>query len=369
MINTSADLPSDNNTASNSTLANALKVEQPATKKHILKRVVNLYMNTPLKFKIGFAIIVFFLLLSIIGPFVRPYDPNANLGNPVPFAEPSWSHLLGTDYQGEDILSEILVGTGPTILLGLITGLIATAFSVIVGVLAGYYGGIADNIISLFTNVFLVIPALPLLIVLVGFVQGGYITMAIVLSVLGWPWGARVIRAQTMSLRNQDFVAASKETGENSFRIMAIEIMPRMVSLIAASFIFTVLYAITASVGLMYLGLGNSGSTISLGSILFDVNNSSAIASGDYWYYLPPALIVAVFGMGLVLLNYGLDEIGNPRLRDANKHQKIGKRNIRPSDPTPVLGLINDRGGVFNLRHTNKDAIQMLANSKRNSEG
>lgn len=341
MINTLTDPPAD------STAANALKVDLTSAKYSIFKRIWATYKNTPFKFKLGLAIIVFFVLLSVIGPFVAPYNPNANITSSAGVnLAPSATHLLGTDSTGEDVLSQVLIGTGPTILLGLITGVIATSFSVIVGLLAGYYGGIADEIISLFTNVFLVIPALPLLIVLVAFIQGGNITMALVLSVLGWPWGARVIRAQTMSLRNQDFVAAAKETGESSLRIMLVEILPKLVSIIASSFIFTVLYAIAASVGLMYLGLGDVNS-ITLGGMLFNASNQSAFILNEYWWYLPPGLIIAVFGMGLVLLNYGLDEIGNPRLRDASKRQKIGKRNIRPSDPTPVLALLNRQVGLF----------------------
>ena len=329
------------------TAANALKPDFNVGKVSRFRRFIKAYGASPTKFKIGLGIIIFFVLVSIIGPFVRPYNPNANLNNPIPNAAPSSNHLLGTDYQGEDVLSELLVGTGPTILLGLIVGTISTLVSIIIGLLAGYYGGPADQLISLFTNIILIIPALPLLIVILGLLQGqgGILLMALVLSALSWAWGAKAIRAQTLSLRNQDFVSAARETGESNFRIMVVEILPRMVSLVASSFIFTVLYAITASVGLMYLGLGLGGAaSTSLGGILFNANNNDATLGGEIWEYMPPALIVAVFGMGLVLMNYGLDEIGNPRLKDANRLGKIGKKAMRPSDPTPVLTLSATNG-------------------------
>ena len=153
---------SDQSNSINNTAANALKIEAPTGRKSVIKRLISAYRNTPRKFKVGLLIIVFFVLLSVIGPFVRPYNPNSNLTNPnIVNNSPSFSHWLGTDYQGNDVLSEVLVGTGPTLLLGLITGLISTTVAIVIGVLAGYYGGIFDHILSLFTNVFLMIPALP----------------------------------------------------------------------------------------------------------------------------------------------------------------------------------------------------------------
>jgi peptide/nickel transport system permease protein len=157
-----------------------------------------------------------------------------------------------------------------------------------------------------------------------------------VLSVLGWPWGARVIRAQTMAIRSRDFVAAARETGESTWRILAVEIVPNEVSLIAANFVNTVLYAIGASVALAFIGLADLSSW-SLGTMLYWAQSQQALELGAWWWFIPPGLAVALMGTALVLLNTGLDELGNPRLRDASRATRIGGHRQRPADPTPVL--------------------------------
>ena len=232
------------------------------------------------------------------------------------------------------MLSQLLVGLRSTVVLGLLTGLIATVLAVGVGVSAGFLGGWADEVLSLVTNVFLVLPALPLLIVLLGYLppSSGQLPIAVVLSALGWPWGARVIRAQTLTLRNRDYVSAARESGEHTWRIVIFEILPNEVSLIAASFVGTVLYAILTSVALAFIGV-SSFSGWSLGTMLYWAEGQSAIQTGAWWWYVPPGVAAALLGMSLVLLNFGLDELGNPRLRDAGR-RKINGRAWRPSDPT-----------------------------------
>jgi peptide/nickel transport system permease protein len=181
------------------------------------------WRRMPTKAKVGVVLFGVFVLTAIIGPLVTPYDPSYQ--NPSPGASmnaPSAAHLLGTTQSGQDVLSQLLVGIRLTLELGLIVGVVATALSVIVGVTAAFLGGFWDELLSLFTNVFLVIPALPLLIVVLGyFPNKGQWPTILVLSGLGWPWGARVIRAQTLAIRNRDFVAASRETGESTWRIIA----------------------------------------------------------------------------------------------------------------------------------------------------
>jgi peptide/nickel transport system permease protein len=235
------------------------------------------------------------------------------------------------------VLSQLLIGIRMTLELAIIVGVVATALAVIVGVSAAFFGGLWDELLSLVSNVFLVIPSLPLLILLLGYLpQKGQTATILVLSGLGWPWGARVMRAQTMAIRNRDFVAAARETGESTWRILAVEIMPNEVSLIAANFVNTVLYAIGASVALAFIGVANLSSW-SLGTILYWAQSQQALQLGAWWWFIPPGLAVALIGTALVLLNTGIDELGNPRLRDANHAIKIGGRRQRPADPTPVL--------------------------------
>jgi peptide/nickel transport system permease protein len=293
------------------------------------------------KTKVGAAICIFFVLAAIIGPMVAPYDPSVqSFGANTVLHAPSAAHLLGTDSLGRDILSQLLVGLRATLVLGLLVGVIATALAVAVGVSAGFLGGFWDEILSLVSNVFLVLPALPLLIVLIGYLPArGQTSTIFVLAFLGWPWGARVIRAQTLTLRSRDFVAASRETGERTWRIIFFEILPNEISLIAASFVSTILYAIGTSVALAFIGLSNF-SQWSLGLILYWAENGNALQLGAWWWFAPAGLCVAVLGMGLVLLNFGIDELGNPRLRDAAGRTKINGRVWRPADPTPVVRAV-----------------------------
>jgi peptide/nickel transport system permease protein len=290
----------------------------------------------PLKAKVGAAMLALFILIAIIGPAIAPYDPSATTAQAVP-AAPNLHHLLGTTSTGQDVLSQLLAGMRSTVVVGLLTGVIATSLAVIVGVSAGYLGGARDEGLSLLMNVFLILPALPLLIILLGYLPAstGELSVAIVLSALGWPWGARVIRAQTLTLRNREFVAAARETGERNWRIIAFEILPNEVSLIAANFVGTVLYAILTSVALAFIGVaGFSG--WSLGTILYWAQSQGAFSVGAWWWYVPPGVAAALLGMSLVLLNFGLDELGNPRLRNADAGRRRRQPRWRPTDPTPV---------------------------------
>jgi peptide/nickel transport system permease protein len=292
----------------------------------------------PTKAKVGAVLLAFFILVGLIGPFVAPYNPSFQ--NPSPnlsLAGPSAAHLLGTTTSGQDVFSQLLSGIRLTLVLGFVVGVVATALSVIVGVSAGFLGGVGDELLSLTSNVFLVLPALPLLVVLLGYVQEtSQWPTILVLSVLGWPWGARVVRSQTLAIRNRDFVAASRETGERGWHIIVFDIVPNEISLIAASFVNTVLYAVAASVALAFIGVADLNSW-SLGTMLYWAEGQQALTLGAWWWFIPPGLAVALIGTSLVLLNFGIDEIGNPRLRDAAGAKRRGLSKWSPSDPTPVV--------------------------------
>jgi peptide/nickel transport system permease protein len=291
----------------------------------------------PVRAKVGAVLLGIFVLAGIIGPLFVPYDPSYS--NPSPALSmnpPSAAHLLGTTQSGQDVLSQLLVGIRLTLELALLVGVAATALSVIVGVSAAFLGGLWDELLSLTSNVVLVIPSLPLLILLLGYLpQKGQAATILVLSVTGWPWGARVIRAQTLAIRRRDFIAAARETGEKTWRIIAFEIVPNEVSLIAASFVNTVLYAIGASVALAFIGLADLNSW-SLGTMLYWAESQQALQLGAWWWFVPPGLAVALIGTSLVLLNTGIDELGNPRLRDAAAAVRTDGHRQRPTDPTPV---------------------------------
>jgi peptide/nickel transport system permease protein len=314
--------------------------------------VANTWRRLPLKAKIGAVLLGVFILVAIIGPSFAPYDPSFQNTNPnAALQAPSALHLLGTTQSGQDVLSQLLVGIRATIILAAEVGVFATALAVIIGVTSAYLGGVWDELLSLVSNVFLVIPSLPLLILLLGYLpQRGDTATIVVLSVLGWPWGARVIRAQTLTIRNRDFVAAAKETGETSWRIILFDVIPNQVSLIAANFVNTVLYAIGASVALAFIGLADLN-TWSLGTMLYWAQNGQALTLGAWWWFLPPGLAVAFIGTSLVLLNSGIDELGNPRLRDTRYATKLAGHRIWSTDPTPVLADFT-RGRAASFLHS-----------------
>jgi peptide/nickel transport system permease protein len=311
------------------------------------------WRNLPTKAKVGAVLFAFFALAAIIGPEFSPYDPS--YANPDPdllMGHPSAQHLLGTTQTGQDVLSQVLVGIRLTMELAVLVGIIATVLSVIIGVTSAFLGGAWDEFLSLVSNVFLVIPALPLLILLLGYLSSkGQWPTIIVLSVLGWAWGARVIRAQTLMIRNRDFIAASRESGEKGWRIIIFEIIPNEVSLIAASFVNTVLYAIASSVALAFIGLTDLNSW-SLGTILYWAQSQQALQLGAWWWFVPPGLAVAHIGTSLVLLNTGIDELGSPRLRASRGAEKIAGQRVWPTDPTPVLNQLANRGRAAAFLHS-----------------
>jgi peptide/nickel transport system permease protein len=290
----------------------------------------------------GLIIFAVFVFLAIFGSTLAPYDPSA-LGPDV-LAPPSAAHLLGTTQTGQDVLSQLLVGAGPTLEIGFLAGVVATALSVIVGVSAGYFSRSGGELLSLVANVFLVIPGLPLLIVVTSYVpRASDWEIALVLAIVGWAWGARVLRATTMALRQQDFVQAAQAAGESHLRIIFFEILPNEIAVVATSFVFTVIGAISFYVALAFLGFGNIN-TWNWGTMLFYAESNQAITSGAWWWYGPPGIAVALILLGLVLLNFGIDEFINPRLRAAGISRKELRAASRQQGITPVLANRRNAG-------------------------
>jgi peptide/nickel transport system permease protein len=279
------------------------------------------------KILMGAGLLAAFVLLAVIGPLVAPYSPNETFANaPVPLP-PSAAHLLGTTQLQQDVFSQLLVGGGSMLLVALIGGVIATALSVLVGVAAGYLGGQSDNFLSMVTNIFLVMPALPLLIIMFGFLgkaSGNIFVIGLIISVTGWAWGARVLRVQTLTLRNRDYIDSARITGERGSRIILAEILPNLTPIVASSFLFTVLYAVGTYSALAFLGLVNPN--WNWGGMLFYAQLSNAELTGYWWWFVPPGLAIALLGTSLVLLNFGIDEFINPRLRIAGLSRRSGRR-------------------------------------------
>jgi len=302
------------------------------------------------KVLIGLALIVGFLVVAIFGSTLAPYDPSRTFSLTESFPlPPSAHHLLGTTQQQQDVLSQLLVGTRSTVLVAFIAGWIATVLSVVVGVTAGYMGRLPDDVLSMLANFFLVLPALPLLIVIFGFLKTNQgsddVLIGVVIALTGWAWGARVLRAQTLSLRNRDYVDAARISGERSWRIITFEILPNLIPIVASSFLFTVLYGVGTYTALAFLGLVNPNHW-SWGGELFYAQVAGGVSGGYWWLFIPPGLAVALLGTALALVNFGIDEFINPRLRSAGVSRRKARRSGGTALPrrfvlgvTPVVRL------------------------------
>jgi len=264
----------------------------------------------------GLTIIGIYLLFAIIGPWVAPYDPDAQSEELV--QPPSAAHWFGTTHLGQDVLSQILVGTRGVMVVGLTAGVVATILSVVIGVTAGYLGGGWDDSLSALSNVFLVIPALPLIIIVASTINAGSLIVALVIGLTSWSWGARVLRAQTLSLRRRDYVEAARATGEKTWRLIFFEILPNLTAIIASGFVGTVIFAVTAEITLAFIGIGGI-SNWNWGEVLFWAQSQQALAQGAWWWFIPAGLAIAFLGTALSLVNFGIDEFVSPRLRSAGK--------------------------------------------------
>jgi len=270
------------------------------------------------------SIILFVLLVITAFPtwFARD-NPAAEIYNPG--VGLSWSHLLGTTSFGQDVFSQLIVGTRQSVMIALIVGFFCTVLSVSIGITAAYSGGLIDDGLSLFTDVVLVIPTFPLIIVITAYVKNASFWLIVfVLVVTGWSYGARQLRVQALSLRNRDYLLAAKARGESRWYVIAVELIPPMTSLIVANFLGAALYAVLAAAALQFVGLGNVN-TESWGTMLYWAQNNEALATGLPLWALAPGVAIAVLGSALALLNYAFDEVSNPALRpvSAKRMKKV----------------------------------------------
>jgi peptide/nickel transport system permease protein len=266
---------------------------------------------------VGAVMLAVFVVLAIIGPWIAPYDPNQRGSQLV--APPSADHWLGTTHLGQDVLSQLLVGTRGVMVVGFTAGAAATILSVLVGVTAGYLSGGWDDTLSALSNVFLVIPALPLIIIVAStFQNAGSAIVALTIGLTSWAWGARVLRAQTLSLRRRDYIEAARATGETTWRIILFEILPNLTAIIASGFVGTVIFAVSTEITLAFIGIGGI-SNWNWGEILFWAQSQQALAQGAWWWFVPAGLAIAFLGTALSLINFGIDEFVSPRLRSAGK--------------------------------------------------
>jgi peptide/nickel transport system permease protein len=253
--------------------------------------------------KLGLGLLGAFALLALLGPALAG-DPTAFVA--APHQPPSLAHWLGSNGRGQDVLGQTLAGARVTLALGFGVGAVVTLVGALVGTGAGFLGGPIDEALSVLINVFLLIPALPLAIVLAAYLPASAWSIFLVLILTGWAWNARLLRAAALALRQRDFVQAAIVSGDGPLRVMVVELLPNMRPLLLSCFINATVYAIGASVGLEFLGLGDL-SAVTWGTNLYWASNDAALLTGSWWMFVPTGLGVALVGLALVMVGVGLE--------------------------------------------------------------
>jgi peptide/nickel transport system permease protein len=267
------------------------------------------------KSRAGLVVLGFMVIVALIAPLISVSDPTAFSLVDARQA-PSWHHLFGTTDQGSDIFSQVVMGARRSLILGAASGALATLIAATLGILAAYSGGIVDDAINFLTNVFLVIPTIPLLVVASSYLTSRDMkSMILFLALTLWAFEARILRGQALSLRNRDFVLAAKVAGESTWRIVFGELVPNMISRIAAGFVLVFYISLLVDAGLEFLGLGDT-THVSWGMTLYWAQTNSAVLQGEWWPILFPGIALVLTVLGLTLILAGIDEVSNPRLRD-----------------------------------------------------
>ncbi len=278
-----------------------------------LRRVVAFFTENRL-FTAGVVLLLALYLFGLIGSqLMNP--KGADMGAVPLNLGPSAAHPLGTDGLGRDMLTVMVIGIPNTFKIGFLAGAVGVVIGTLIGLFAGYYRGYANTILSSFGDVMLVIPTLAILITVSAYVRVVTVEiMAVIVGLLAWPLTARVIRSQTLSLRERLFVQVAKLSGENDFEIITRQILPNLTAYLAASFVGAVSGGILASVGLEVLGLGPQN-VPTIGRTLYYAFKYTALFRGMWWWWLPPVVTLAIIFTGLFQMSISLDKYANPRLK------------------------------------------------------
>jgi peptide/nickel transport system permease protein len=273
------------------------------------------------KATVGTVLLALFILVALF-PGVIAHD-NPSLDAYKPHLGLSTAHLLGTTAYGQDMFAQLVWGTRNVMIIAFTVGLATTGIAVLVGVAGAYLGGLWDSSLGVLTDVLLVIPLFPLLIVIAAYAHGGgTLLLIVVITVTSWSYTARQLRSQALTLRSRDFLQAARVRGERRLYIIVMEVIPTMTSLIVASFLTNALYAILFASSLQFIGLGDPD-TVSWGTMLYWAQNNAALQTGQPLWAIAPGACIAALGAAFALLNYAFDEIGNPALRPVRRSKRV----------------------------------------------
>jgi peptide/nickel transport system permease protein len=266
------------------------------------------------KLRVGLVVLLIFIVLALIGPLLTDYDPEAFVGPPS--APPSGEYWFGTTTFGQDVFSQFVLGLQATFLVGIVGGGLGTLLGVVIGFTAGYRGGIVDEVLNMLTNIVLVLPTLAILLIIAAYLEvRGVFAESVFIGCTAWPWAARAIRSQTFSLRSREFVDLARMSGINSWKIVFTEIAPNMMSYLFMTFILQFGGAILIAATLDFIGLGPTKG-ISLGLMMNNAVLWSALHLGIWWWFVPPGVAITAIVGALYVMNVGLDEVFNPKLRE-----------------------------------------------------
>lgn len=274
-------------------------------KESFLKSV---YENKKARF--GIYVFIVFIAIALYGRFFTPYSPFSDVFPT--YLPPSSAHLLGTDYAGHDVFSQFMYGTGVSLYVGAMVALISVLIGSVVGLISGYYSGILDNLMMRIVDILLILPTFPLLVILSTYFKPTVTSTIIILGILGWPFMSRVIRSQTLSIRERPFIKAAILSGMPGYRIVFSQVMKFVLPLIIINAIYIFVGAIVAQAGLAFFGLGDL-SSVNWGTMLYYAQNQDAVIYGAWWWILPPGIAIAVLGVAANILGTGINEVFGKR--------------------------------------------------------
>jgi peptide/nickel transport system permease protein len=274
----------------------------------------------------GIALLSVIVLVTVFAPLLTTLDPAVPTSPPG--EPPSWANPMGTTDQGYSVYAQVIHGGRISLVVALAATVIAMSIAIVLGLLAAYKGGLVDDVINLFANVFIVIPTLPLLLVISSFLeQTGPVTMSLIIGLTSWAIETRVLRGQALSLVSRDFILAARAGGESTPRVVFRELLPNMLSRIAAGFAFVFIAAVFFEAALEFLGFADVNK-VSWGTMLYWATVNSTLLQGEWWHFVFPGLAISLTLLSIIFINYGIDELADPRLRLKHR-RRFGGRSFR----------------------------------------
>lgn len=269
--------------------------------------------------KISLIVFTICMSLAVLGPIAAPYGPTERVydaaGNLVRLAPPCWDHWLGTTLLGRDVWSQMLWGARPALTIGLLTALGTVVIGVNVGLLAGYLGGAVDSFLMRLTDIFLGLPFLPFIIVLLSLTGQNIWTIILAMMAVMWRSTARIVRAEVLSLRERQFIAAARTTGASDFDIIYREIAPNVMPFALVGITFALAWAIITEASIGFLGFGDPN-VVSWGSIIYDAYASQMMYRAPWWV-VPPGIAIMILVTSVYFMGRAYEEVVNPRIKQA----------------------------------------------------